>query len=280
MALIPRFFLDCVVAIGVPSRKKKTRWVASGFLYGNFIKKGRKDKKGQSLYYVYLVTNRHVLKGLKQVLLRFNPAGKEPARTYSLDLVDVQSKKKLWTPHPKPKIDIAVTGINIKLLKEQGIQFAYFHSDQHVATLDKMADLGITEGDFVYTLGFPMGLIGPERNYVIVRSGNIARIQDAIDHRSNEFLIDTFIFPGNSGGPVVTKPEAMAIHETKAISSAYLIGIVTGYLPYQDFAISEQTKRRRVMFEENSGLTAIIPTDFIKEAIDAYEETGGKGSPS
>ena len=272
MALIPRFFLDCVIAIGVPSGKGQVKWIASSFLYGDFFKKAGEEK---SIYHVYLVTNRHVFNGLKEVHLRFNPTGKEPAKTYSLDLVDTQSKK-LWTPHTDPNIDIAVTTININLLKEHGIQFAYFQSDQHVAALDKVAELGITEGDFIYTLGFPMELVGPERNYVIVRSGNIARIQCAIEHRSNEFLIDALTFPGNSGGPVVTKPEAIAIHETKAVSSAYLIGVVQSYLPYQDFAISEQTKKPRVMFEENSGLTAAIPIDFVKEAIATHKETKAK----
>lgn len=275
MALIPRFFLDCVVAIGMPSGKEQVNWIASGFLYGDFFQKG---EEGKNIYHVYLITNRHVFKELKQVLLRFNPTGKEAAKQYSLDLVDASSKKMLWTPHPNPNIDIAVIGINVKLLREHKIQVAYFKSDQHIAALDKIAELGITEGDFVYTLGFPMGLIGPERNYVIVRSGNIARIQDAIDHRSNEFLIDAFIFPGNSGGPVVTKPEAMAIRETKAVSSAYLVGVIQSYVPYQDVAISVQTKRPRVVFEENSGLTSVIPIDFVKEAIGAYEETRAKGT--
>lgn len=276
MALIPSFFLDCVTAIGVPSEKEQIKWIASGFLYGDFKKK---DKNEQKTYRIYLVTNRHVFKEPKQVFLRFNPTAKEAAKQYTLNLVDASSGKRLWTPHPDPNIDIAVTTINIKLLEEQGIQFSYFRSDEHIATLDKIAELGITEGDFVYTLGFPMELVGPERNYVIVRSGNIARIQDAIDRKSKEFLIDAFTFPGNSGGPVVTKPEAMAIQETKSVSSAYLLGVILSYLPYQDFAISEQTKRLRVMFEENSGLTAVIPIDFVIEAIHTYEETKAKEMP-
>jgi len=139
--------------------------------------------------------------------------------------------------------------------------------------------LGITEGDFVYTLGFPMQLVGPERNYVIVRGGNIARIQDAIDHRSNEFLIDVFTFPGNSGGPVVTKPEAIALHDTKAVRSAYLIGVIQSYVPYQDVAISAQTQRPRVIFEENSGLTSVIPIDLVKETVEAHKETIGTETP-
>lgn len=275
MALIPKFFQDCVVAIGVPSEKEQIQWVASGFLYGDFFKKG----KGETLYHVYVVTNRHVLNELTEVRLRFNPKGKEAAKTYRLRLVDKSSKKTSWFPHPNLSIDVAIATINVRLLKEQGIQFAYF-IDEHVATLDKIAELGITEGDFVYTLGFPMGLIGAERNYVIVRSGNIAKIQDAIEHRSDEFLIDAFIFPGNSGGPVVTKPESMALHDTKAVSSAYLIGVIQSYVPYKDVAISTQTKRPRVIFEENSGLASVIPIDFVKETIEAYKETIGSATPS
>lgn len=272
MALIPSFFLESVVAIGIPSRKKRNNWIASGFLYGEFWKVEDKQK----IYHIYLVTNRHVFKRLKRVLLRFNPTAKEAAKTYLINLIDTASKKRLWTPHPNPDIDIAVTTINIKLLKKEGIEFAWFLNDQHVATLDKIAEMGITEGDFVYILGFPMGLIGPERNYVIVRSGNIARIQDAIDHRSNEFLIDAFIFPGNSGGPVVTKPEVTAIEKTKAVTSAYLVGVIKSYVPYQDIAISAQTRRPRIIFEENSGLTSVIPIDYVIETIKAHKETMAK----
>lgn len=274
MALLPRFFLDCVVAIGTPS-EKETKWIASGFLYGDFAE----SKDGENFYRVYLVTNRHVFQGQKQVLLRFNPKGTESARQYTLDLLDAASQQ-IWTSHPNPEIDIAVTTLNIKLLEEQKIQFSWFRSDQHVAALDKMAELGVTEGDFIYTLGFPMGLIGGERNYVIVRSGNIARIQDALSRRGNEILIDALIFPGHSGGPVVTKPEAMAIRDTKAVGAAYLIGVIRHYIAYQDTAISMQTHRPRITFEENSGLAAVIPTDFVQEAIKEYKkEFGNKRLP-
>lgn len=276
MALIPRHYPDCVVAIGIPLEKEQAKWIASGFLYGDFWK----IENEQKIYHIYLVTNRHVFKEPKQVLLRFNPTGKEAAKQYSLSLIDKSSRKRMWTPHPNPNIDIAVTTINIKLLKEEGIRYAFFRNDEDIATLDKMPELGITEGDFVYSLGFPMELVERERNYVIVRSGNIARIQDAIDHRSNEFLIDAFTFPGNSGGPVVTKPELTRIEGTKAVSSAYLIGVIQSYVPYQDFAISKQTGRLRVMFEENSGLTAVIPIDFVIEAIRTYEENKAKEMPA
>jgi S1-C subfamily serine protease len=123
------------------------------------------------------------------------------------------------------------------------------------------------EGDGAYALGFPMGLVGEERNFVIVRQGSIARIRDALAGFSKEILVDVAIFPGNSGGPVVTKPEIAAIQGTLAQTTAYLLGVVKGYIPYLDVAISTQTKKPRIIFEENSGLAAVIPIDYVIEAI-------------
>lgn len=118
-----------------------------------------------------------------------------------------------------------------------------------------------------------MGLIGGQRNYVIVRQGTIARIRDYLAGTSTEFLVDATIFPGNSGGPVITRPELTSIQGTKNIQSAYLVGVVQGYLPYDDVAISTQTKRPRVIFEENSGLASVVPMDYVKEVVTEFIET-------
>jgi S1-C subfamily serine protease len=267
MALIPPFFADCVVAIGIDSLNGDERtWVASGFLYGDYV---RDNKDGTKQYRVYLATNRHVFENLPNVYLRFNPISNEPAREYPLSLLD-KNGAKLWFPHPKAEVDVAVIPINIKLLRKHAMQVSYFQSVNNVANVDKLNELGVTEGDFVYALGFPMGIVGGERSTVIVRSGSIARIRDALVRANQEYLIDVFIFPGNSGGPVISKPEALAIQGTKSQDAAYLIGIVKSYVSYQDVAVSSQSKRPRIIFEENSGLAAVHPIDFVQEAIKGH----------
>lgn len=263
MALVPPHYLNCVVAIGLPMEEEEPRWTASGFLYGDFVRALEGDQKE---YHVFLVSNRHVFEEKREVLLRFNPQAGQPARIYHLDLID-ESGTLRWHPHSEHDIDIGIVPMNVGLLREHEIQFSYFQSDHNVATLDKLAELEVSEGDFAYTLGFPMGLVGGERNYVIVRHGTIARIEDAISRTSSEFLLDTLIYPGNSGGPVVIKPEAMAITGTKPVQRAYLIGVVKSFVPYQDIAVSIQTDRPRVIFEENSGLAAVIPLDFVQEVV-------------
>lgn len=135
-------------------------------------------------------------------------------------------------------------------------------------TVDDMRNEGVSEGGGVFVLGFPMGIVAPQKKNVIARVGAIARIRDVLDGHQSSFLIDANIFPGNSGGPVVIRPEITSIQDTKAINKAALIGIVKSYVPYRDVAISQQTGNPRVIFEENSGLAMVETTDNVKSAIE------------
>jgi hypothetical protein len=266
MASIPKIFFDCVVAIGLPG-DNETSWVATGFLFGY-----PPIENLEQYHSHYLVTNVHVFQGLKnagakQAILRFNPTDSGEAREFPLDLLDASSGQDLWTPHPNSEIDVAVIAVSKKTLEDNQLMFSYFETYQHCANLEQISQLGLTEGDLVYVLGFPMGNVGKERNYIIVRHGTIARIQDTIERKRNDFLIDSFVFPGNSGGPVIVRPERLALKVKPSNGSCFLIGIVKAYMPYRDIAFSEQTKQPRLVSEENSGLASVIPVDFITETI-------------
>ena len=129
------------------------------------------------------------------------------------------------------------------------------------------------EGDEVYTLGFPLGLAGDERNDVIVRQGVVARIGDWYDGRSDSFLIDASVYPGNSGGPVIAKPTLFSYIETRPYPK--LIGMVSGYVPYQDFARSDQTGELVSVSTENSGLARVVPMDKVHETVAAVLKLHG-----
>lgn len=249
MALIPPDYLDAVVALGFREGDAEVRWAATGFLYGRLVKGAPGDAK---VYDVYLVTSRHVLTGARSVCVRFNSDAGESAQQYEVALHPAGGRPQ-WVGHADRAVDIAAISVNAPLLKQLGIRFSFFRSDLNVATRQVAVEIGLTEGDGVFVLGFPMGLVGAHRNFVIVRQGVIARIRDALAGDSEEVLIDGTVFPGSSGGPVVTKPEAIDIKGTKAVRTSYLLGIVASYVPYQDVAVSIQTQRPRVIFEENSG---------------------------
>jgi len=261
MAQIPPFYLDAVVAIGNRDTQGIVQWVASGFLFGGFL---RKVDEETSQYRVWLVTNKHVVQGLDAPVIRANPVGDAPAKEYGLE------SGPAWVGHPDDAVDVAVTPVLYDALTADGVKLSFFHSDMHARTLAGCLEEGISEGDDLFLLGFPMGLVGGPRSAVILRQGIIARMKDCHEGVSRSFLVDGYVFPGNSGGPVVTRAATSGIVNTKVPSASYLIGIVASYVTYDEVAVSGQTGRPRVVFQENSGLSNVFPVDCIQEAIAAY----------
>jgi hypothetical protein len=298
-ALIPPMWTDAVVALGsmqlrvVPGQPCTVQWFTegTGFLYG-FLTQNDPDPS-KRLYEVYLVTNRHVIDehvagqlaakaqhgqvipgcpapppvDEASISIRLNPLkSSSEGRQFSVPIKD-------WFFHPNSDVDVAAVLLDGRLLKSEGLIDVLFTNDVMAANKEKLKSLGVSAGDGVFVLGFPMNLAGAQRNYVIVRQGCIARISDMLDGSSPNYLLDAFIFPGNSGGPVILKPEITSISGTPAQATTYLIGFVSSYQPYIDVGVSPQTKRARITFEENSGLAEILPTDIIEEAIIAHRAT-------
>lgn len=265
MALLPPGFLNTVVALGSAAADSTVRYHSTGFLYGHPT--GIVAEDGQKQYQLFLVTNRHVFQKASELsgtlYARFNRPVKEGVNEYPISMKDTS-----WTIHPDTEADVAVLGINAQKIRDDGIEFSFFAGDDQAFTLEQAQTNQVSEGDGVFVLGFPLGQAGDERNYVIVRQGIIARLQNWLWGNARIFLIDSSIFPGNSGGPVLLKPELTSIQGTKANNKCSLIGMVSSYLPYQEVAISQQTGRPRMAFEENSGLATVVPNNVIQEAIE------------
>jgi hypothetical protein len=176
-APLPIVYLDRVVAIG---RKETTpgpnfgRWVgeASGFLYGEFQ---RKIDAEHSQYQLYLVTNRHVIDEHMKTTsgplsVRLNPKAGGTVQEYDFPLI--LGGQPTWHAHPDSSVDIAVVSLNGPVLEQLGVKIDYFRSDSEPLTRAKAKDLGLTEGYGVFVLGFPMGIVGTDQDYVIVREGS------------------------------------------------------------------------------------------------------------
>ena len=258
MTLLPPVYLDAVVALGIPASNGSIRYKATGFLYGHPV--GESGRR----YRIFLITNRHVVEDIDMLKARFNRPMGSDSKIYNVRLKG-DDGSMLWTGHPSS--DVAVVPIATKLLEEDGIKFAWIPGDRQL-DLEQARELQISEGDGVFVLGFPLGLAGGKRNYTIVRQGCIARIRDWLGGKSRTILIDATVFPGNSGGPVVTRPEIASIKGTKSNNRSLLIGMISSYLPYEDVAVSSQTGKPRIIFQENSGLATVVPVDVIQETVD------------
>lgn len=266
MAVIPPRWLDCVVALGEPEGDG-THWMATGFFYVHVTGRREGHVRGKG----YLVTARHVVAGRSSITLRVNPSAAEPAREFTVDLRPEPDGERVLVPDDAT-IDVAVIPVDLGRLHQQGMSMATFCSDTDVATRAELTTAGVSEGDGVFVLGFPMGDVGGARSFVIVRGGTIARIRDALAGQSDDLLVDCFVFPGNSGGPVVLRPELDAVASTRPQPRALLLGVVKSYASYQDIAVSQQTRRPRVVFEENTGLAMVHPIDLVVELARAHAE--------
>ena len=119
----------------------------------------------------------------------------------------------------------------------------------------------------VFFLSFQPGIPTEDVIKPVIRSGTISRI-----NRNKTFYIDGSAFPGNSGSPVFLKPSPIRFDKGNiSLGGDQLggkfVGIIGEYLPYQEIAISIQTGKPRVIFEENTGLSKVWPIEYLNEII-------------
>ena len=273
-ALLPPSFINSVVAIG--HREPNGIWAteASGFFYGYLIQDDPDPMKRR--YQVFLMTNWHVINKHTIVSIRLNPK-QASDQGQIFDLPPISDGRPTW--FFDQGIDLAGASVNWQFLQDRGIDMNFMTSDTNAADTKKMQEIGASAGDGIFVVGFPMNLAGQQRNYAIVRPGAIARVDDLLASAVSTLLIDSHVFPGNSGGPVILQPNVIGIEGTKTNNRAYLLGMVRDYVPYTDVAISPQTGHARVTFEENSGLADVIPVDRINDIIKAWRASLPSATP-
>jgi hypothetical protein len=165
-----------------------------------------------------------------------------------------------WTFHQDPKVDIAI------------IPFLINPAEDDVRVISDNLFLGpeyLAELYDVFFLSYQPGIEPRGKVTPIVRNGIISLIND-----DRSFYVDASVFPGNSGSPVFLKPSAIRFGEKefvigKDLLGGRFIGITGEYITSQELAISAQTGRPRVVFEENTGLSRVWSVVFIKEIIDS-----------
>ncbi len=258
MVFIPKAFIKAVVSIGIGGDKTTFNWVGTGF----FVVK----PVGNNQFMTFMVTNRHVLQGKKKVLIRLEEKNTRKLQTIIMPLEENGCLK--YSVHDDEKADIAVMFLDGRILSENNLEIAAFNIEENVLTSPQLIAQGGDEGAYVYMLGFPMGLVNVDSNTPICRGGCIARIEEKEINIQKYFLLDIQNFPGNSGSPIITKPEVFGVGNDPVLRQSVLIGIVSGYIPYKEMLINSQTQEVVEVRSENSGIAVVHPVEFIKEVLD------------
>ena len=124
----------------------------------------------------------------------------------------------------------------------------------------------------LFFISFQPGIEGRDSLTPVIRRGMVSVVNS-----DGSFYMDAFAFPGNSGSPVFIRPSAGNLFTQEGVSlgadprSCRFVGVIGAYLPYREVAISTQTKRPRVIFEENTGLALVWQAEVLRELAKTQE---------
>jgi Trypsin-like peptidase domain len=177
---------------------------------------------------------------------------------------DLKGSNITWLFHEKREVDIGILPFKYEPTNDdiQAVPDNFFFSDQLYEVYD------------VFFLSCQPGVEIQQRVPPIIRGGTISLINE-----NNTFLIDGSSFPGNSGSPVFLKPSALT-YTDQSISiggdqkGGKFVGVIGAYIPYHEYAISEQTREIRVLFTQNTGLSLVWSVSLIKDIINSDKFKG------
>ena len=260
MAIIPELYLNSVVSIGVRIASTNIMWIGTGFFVG-------KASGQENQVYPMLVSNKHVFAGKDNIVIRMKKRDSE-------ELLEMNARLKkedgspLYYTHNNNQIDIAILSLNAQVINDNNLDFPCFDIENNAMSSAELLSNGVDEGSIIYMLGFPMGLVNMSSNLPICRMGCISRMSETQINEQHNILADIQNFPGNSGSPIITRPEFVSITGTNSLQKSVLLGIVHSYIPYKENLISSQTNEIIEIRSENSGIALVHPVEYIREIVD------------
>jgi V8-like Glu-specific endopeptidase len=236
---------NTVILLGKINKKGKIKPTATGFLV-----------KVSNI--IHLVTAKHVIVNPKndtfidRDLIAFLNSNDGNIQARSIN--DIKSNLGFrWIFHDSKEVDVGMIPFPVDMQQDsfRSVPDELFVSnDQFYEVFD------------VFFISYQPGIKIQRKISPIIRSGTISLMNEGT------FFIDAAAFPGNSGSPVFLKPYSQAYTESglSTIKGGF-IGILGQYITYNEAAVSLQTGRVRVMFEENTGLSRVWSISFLKQIV-------------
>lgn len=177
-----------------------------------------------------IITNKHVVRESKKLLLSFSLVKNNEILIGQTQKVCLTDPASFIVNHPNKDVDLCAILIGAILNSEfeNQLLFSYF-SIENIITDADFGKGSLSNIEEITLIGYPDGLFDEYNNLPIVRRGITATsIKYDFDNKK-EFLIDSAIFPGSSGSPVIIFNQGAYSHHNgiQFGNRLYLIGIVS-----------------------------------------------------
>lgn len=154
-------------------------------------------------YIPVIITNRHVIENMRDVLLVLTKADEFGNRIHELIKYKLQDISLGVVFHPDPEVDLCALTLYpiIVELRSQNIEIYTYYVDKSIIP-NSVQMSGLDAIEEIIMVGYPDGIWDELNNLPITRKG-ITATDPKVDYNGDkEFLIDTACFPGSSGSPV------------------------------------------------------------------------------
>ena len=203
----------------------------TGFIF-NYVKNNKQ--------YLFVVTNKHVIKDSIKGKLTFNRSDGEKPILGKVFTIEYPNFEKQWMGHPQQDIDVAIMPFAPVLneLSQRGVQIFFRSITPDLIPSDKQLKEDIDAVEDIVFVGYPSGIYDRRNLLPVVRRGITATPVSVDFEEKPAFLIDASIFPGSSGSPVFLcnigsySPKGKGLHVGSRI---FFLGVVASVFIRKEF---------------------------------------------
>ncbi|MBP8116527.1 MAG: trypsin-like peptidase domain-containing protein, partial [Nitrospira sp.] len=147
--------------------------------------------------------------------------GRRVKQGLEIPLQLTEAGRRCWYPHPDKAVDLACLPLSFTMRQPKP------GAPSSITWMDIATTAELYEGVPIMVLGYPAAFDIPDSPRAIVRQGIVSWVSPTRPG-SEVFLIDSHVFPGNSGGPVFRLPITIDREgHLTAGGAVTLLGIVT-----------------------------------------------------
>ena len=251
--------------------------MGTGFIF-NYVKNNKQ--------YLFVVTNKHVIKDSIEGRLTFNQSDGEKPILGKVFTIEYPNFEKQWIGHPQQDIDVAIMPFAPVLneLSNRGVQIFFKSLTPDLIPSDKLLREEIDAVEDIVFVGYPSDIYDRRNLLPVVRKG-ITATPISVDFEGKPaFLIDASIFPGSSGSPVFLCNIGSYSPKGKGLvvgSRIFFLGVVASVFIRKDLNTIELIhiptgKIPVVATTQMVDLGIVYKAIVIKELIEEFLKTRGE----